>query len=281
MKTVSIMFRGLLVFHQRTDHMEIGVLDAAGHEGAAAAAHPAHVPRIITTKNGVISSIFDLRNRRELGPRGQPGHVRNWEIEVTNPLQPGVNTYTRGDEFTRVTHPYAKDFRWITNLEGPDLHNRDLADELDTEGKLLIVLEMSHGEFYTQQLSKRLIRRNANNPPEPTPFGMAAEVIGCDISLEVGEVRLKAGNTTIFNFNESVQDGVVYEFSNAPPDVPTHRPPYQAGPGHFSLYYTHMFRDPLPDDQFRLVPEGDVAPAPDPALCGATLVGERDPDNPL
>ena len=272
MKTVKIGFRGLMVFHKMPNYMEIGLINAPAHVGPATS-HAAHVPRIITTKNGVVSSILDLRTRPELKPPGQPGHVRNWEIEVTNPLEPGVRTFTQGPaQFERLTHPYARDYRWITDMEGEDLHNRNLTDELDTT-KFIMVLKVADGEFYTHQLSRRLSRRRANNPPQPTPFGMAAEVVGCDVSFELGEMVLKAGNTTVFRFNQGVEEGVIYEFSNAPPDVP-HDRPYPNGPGHFAMYYSHLFRT-MPADEFRLVPEGDNTPAPDPALCGATSLGDR------
>jgi hypothetical protein len=42
------------------------------------------------------------------------------------------------------------------------------------------------------------------------------------------------------------------------------------------LYYTHLFRQPAPDDQFQLMPDGDASPSPDPALCGAIGLGTRD-----
>lgn len=265
--SATIVFRGLMVFHYMGDHMEIGVLDAPAHPDGDG--HVAHVPRIITTKKGVISSIVDLRNRPQLGT------VRDWEIEVSNPMQPTATRFRQGEEFDRLRHPFAKDFRWIADMEGRDLHNRDLTDEIDTS-KLLMVLRVRHGQFYTHQLSKPLNRKNANPPAQQRPFGRAAEVIGCKIGFELGNMVLKADSARIFTFDEGDEDGVVYEFSNAPPDVPPMRPPYQPGPGHFPLYYTHLFRQPLPDDEFQLMADGDSTPSPDPALCGAIGLGTRD-----
>src|SRR5215210_1264087 len=265
---VTIVFRGLMVFHYMTDYMEIGVMDAPLHPG-----HPVHVPRIIKTKNGVISSIFDLRTRPELKSVGQPGRIREWELEVTNPLQPTATKFQQGPNFNRLHHPHPRDFRWITDLEGRDLHNRDLTADLDTS-KLLMVLRVRHGEFYTAQLSKRLTRKRANPPVENIPFGIAAEVIGCDIAFDLGDLTLRAGNTRAFTFDESAEDGVIYEISNAPPDVPPDAP-YPVGSGHFAMYYSHLFRTPLPNDEYKLIPEGDVTPSPDPALCGAVVLGQR------
>lgn len=260
----TIVFRGLLVFHYLTDHMEIGVVNAPAHPGGGGP-HVAHVPRIIKTRNGVISSIFDLRGRST---------SRDWELEVSNPIQPTATRLRQGEDFDRIHHPFAKDFRWLTDLEGKDLHNRDLTAELDMS-KLLLVLRVRHGRFYTEQLSDPLNRKNANPPPRQVSFGRAAEVVGCKIEFEMGTLALKAGTlaTPVYTFDEGDEDGVVYEISNAPPDVAPDGP-YLPGPGHFAMYYSHLFMNP-PQDEYRLLREGDAMPSPDPALCGAVVLGKR------
>jgi len=270
--SATIVFRGLMVFHYMEDHMEIGLLNAMAHEGGGAQPHVAHVPRIIKTKNGVISSIYDLRKDEELG------NVRDWEIEVSNPTQPIATRFRQGENFNRIHHPFARDFRWLVDLEGEDLHNRDLTAELDTD-KLLMVLRVRHGLFYTHQLSRPLNRRNAQPPAQQREFGRGAEVVGCKIDFEMGSLELKAEGSRIFTFDEGDEDNVIYEISNAPPDVlPDHK--YEPGPGHFAMYYTHLFRNPrlrgAPNDEFQLIPTGDPTPSPDPALCGAVGVGTRD-----
>src|SRR5262249_23955180 len=111
MPTIQIVFRGLMVFNRQPNGMEIGFVDSLykpggnGHvhpepSSAVASDHhdepevedpfedtieepPVHVPRILTVKNGVLSAIFDLRNRSDLGT------VRNWQLVVTNPVAPG------------------------------------------------------------------------------------------------------------------------------------------------------------------------------------------------
>jgi hypothetical protein len=284
MPSVTIGFRGLLVFHYMNDVMEIGVLNAQAHQGSAATPHTIHVPRIIKTKDGVIASIFDLRTRPELG------NVRNWEIEVTHPLQDTVTKFQHGRNFNRRTHPALRDYRWIADLEADDLHNKDLKNDLDMS-KLIMVLNVRHAEFYTHQLSKPLMRKSVV-PPGPSVFyGRAAEVTACRIDLDQGEVLLKADTDEIFRFNERTEDGVVYEFSNAPADVDPHEPYAENGEGHFSMYYSHLFKpqqaaqpaQPSPPlrPQFNLVPQDDPTPSPDPALCGASGLGKRqDPLNP-
>lgn len=273
--TVKIVFRGLLLFNEMNGAMQIGVLGPA-HAHGASASHghaPAHIPRIITTRNGVISSVFDLRTRPELRPPGEPGHIRNWEIFVTapHPSQNGVKTDQQGP-WDRINHTHARDYRFLTHLEGTDLHG-EIAD-LRTD-RLMMVLRVPVGEFYTDQLSKPLRRKTVT---EGAPngavaeYGMAAEVTGCDILTTVNtEVELRVDDNVVFRFRGKSEDGVVYEFSNAPPDVLPDRVYSPNEPSHFSQYYG-LFS---PSDRFDLIPQVDFAPAPDPALCGAARVDPR------
>ena len=268
---VRIVFRGLLLFHKLDDEMEIGVLDGIQcHHGGGPHPHPlgpAHVPRIIKTKDGVISQIFDLRSRPELC------EVRDWEIVVSHPLQDTVTTYQHVGDFDRFNHPSTRDYRWITDLESNEFHNQDLTSQMDM-AKLLMVLRVRNGEFYTQQLSRPLRRRSMPSFEE-VDFGMAAEVIGCDIAIDRGDVKLVVDQSVAYTFDETTEDGVVYEFSNAPPDVLPDRPYQPSDPGHFEMYY-HLFREPGPPERFSLVPQEDFDPGPDPALCGASSLGTRE-----
>jgi hypothetical protein len=271
--SVTIGFRGLLVFHYMNGYMEIGVLNAAAH--ADEALHVAHVPRIIKTKDGIINSILDLRTRPELG------NVREWEIKVTDPLQPKVTKLQEPGIFKRRNHSNLKDYRWITDLEAGDLYGRDLTADLDMNN-LLMVLKVRHGEFYTHQLSKPLMRQNVTPAGPEVRFGKAAEVTACNITFNHGRVFLEVDGGVAFRFNERAEDGVVYEFSNTPPDVDPHQPYAPNGPGHFQMYNSHLFRPrttvgPAGPErpEFNLVPEEDLTPSPDPALCGALVLGQR------
>src|SRR5689334_6194143 len=129
---ITIVFRGLMVLHKHEDTMEVGFIDALNNpseEQAHADAmnnadHPAvHVPRILTTKDGVLSAIFDLRNRPELGV------VRDWRLVVDDPgggVPSAGATLSQSSTFLRTGtgsgSSFERDFRWITDLEGPDLH---------------------------------------------------------------------------------------------------------------------------------------------------------------
>jgi len=175
--------------------MEIGFVDAlsAGHTGGGHASSDVHIPRILTMKDGVLAEVFDLRNRPQ-----DLGMVRNWELVVTDPtqaLQP-LTTDEVGANFDRRSHNHAKDFRFITDFEANDLHNRPLSRELNTR-QLLLVLYVHNGEFYTKLQSPTLRRTRVNGPPQPVTYGKAAAVVGLDITLaDTGTVKLMAGGTT-------------------------------------------------------------------------------------
>ena len=281
MKTVTIVFRGLMVFNKQPnpitqkplDTMEIGFVDAlfqgTGHTGMNHPANEAHVPRILTMKNGVLAEIQDLRlTQPELG------NVRNWELVVTDSTQP-VSTDEQGATFDRKTSTYARDFRFITDLEGIDLHNRPLSGEINTR-QLLLVLYVRNGQFYTKLQSPALKRTRVNPPPQTIPYGTSAAVIGCDITFaDTGTLKLRAGGSKGVEVKEFIAEpGTIYEISNAPPDVPFDMPIPSNALGHFHMYYDKLFIT-SPADQFDLTRD-DNAPAPDPALCGVTFLSLRE-----
>lgn len=304
MPTIKIVFRGLMVLNRQSNEMEIGFLDAlynsgnghvhSEHTSAVPSDHdceheledpfedtieapPVHVPRILTVKDGILTAIFDLRNRQELGT------VRNWQLVVTNPVVPigagsslvagrRVTTLQTGTPFDRRTHLADRDFRWITDLEADDLHGRVLTSEINTRN-LLMVLYVRHGDFYTKLKSPTLRRRRSG--VDDGIYGCSAAVVGCDITFaDGGSVKLVAGGTTgaeVFEFTPD--DNTVFEISNGPPDVPVEGPIPLDAPGHFHMYYEKLFNPPH-DELFDLTMD-DRAPAPDPTLCGVIFLGRR------
>lgn len=278
MKTITIVFRGLMVFNKLPGTMEIGFIDALykpgnGHpehpdHGNGANHSPVHIPRILTMQNGIVSSIFDLRNRRELG------NVRNWELMVTDPVQPSAETVEELGAFDRKTSASELDFRWVSDLEADDLHGRPLNAEVNTR-QLLMVLYVRHGQFYTKLRSRPLKKRRLN-PPQIVDYGRNAAVVGCDIQVgDAGGVKLMAGGSAgveVFDFASDAN--TLYEISNGPPDVPEQAPTPLDAPGHFHMYYDKLF-NAHPRDKFDLFMD-DPAPAPDPTLCGAAYLGRRD-----
>lgn len=278
---ITIVFRGLMVLHKHVDTMEIGFLDALynpadEHVHTAPAMDHAdhsavHVPRILTTKDGVLSAIFDLRNRPELGA------VRDWTLVVDDPRDAAASLF-QNTTFGRLSSgsgaDFEKDFRWIIDLEATDLHARDLSLDINTR-QLLFVLYVSNGKFYTRLRSPQLKRRQLGPPEVDTFFGPTAAVVGCDIPVGPdGTAKLMAGGSngaTVFTF--VAEEGTVYEISNGPPDVPVEEPLSIDAPGHFHMYYDKLFRRPY-RDQFDLLMD-DSAPAPDPTLCGVVYLGQR------
>ena len=276
--TLTIVFRGLMIFHkdEENDRMEIGILRVHGH-----------IPRVLTIKNGVLAAVrvFEEEDLK------QPF----WELEVTNPVGLGVSTYTNGSvKFERKTHKDDRDFRWIMDLEARDFYNRDLTKEMNTN-KLMPVLHVPHGEFYTRLKSPLLLRKEG--PGEFEPFGCVAAVTGCDIPFDGGGAELKvAGGSTLFTFKN--EPNTIYEITNTPPDVVP--PPEQDGrhvggphteatpatqrktegkdspPDHFQHYYD-LF-PVIPSPRFEFQP-ANPTPGPDPALCGKGMLGKR--TNPL
>lgn len=283
MKT-TIVFRGLMVLHKHADTMEIGFVDALhnetaehdhNHNGNAIghADHRAiHIPRILTTKDGVLSSIFDLRNRPELGT------VRNWSLKVTNPSPPALGVTLRQlGPFDRTAtgsgDDFEKDFRWITDMEARDLHDVDLSLEINTR-QFLFVLYVPQGRFFTY-LKSPVQRRRRRSSPLIEDYGPIAAAVGCDINFDPGGgVKLMAGGpngSTVFNFDSD--PGTVYEISNGPPDVPVEGPIPLDAPNHFHMYYDMLFQNSRLD-RFDLLTD-DQAPAPDPTVCGVMYLGQR------
>jgi len=283
--TITIVFRGLMVLHKFEDTMEVGFIDALYnpsdehvHAGAVNHAdHPAvHVPRILTTKDGVLSAIFDLRNRPELGT------VRDWTLVVDDPtvgVMGGAGaTLFQNPAFSRTStgsgSAFERDFGWITDLEASDMHNRDLSLEINTR-QFLFVLYVPQGEFYTRLRSPELKRRRLGPPRVESFYGPSAAVVACNIPIDdTGTVKLMAGGSsgaTVFTFVPD--EGTIYEISNSPPDVPVEEPLSVDSPDHFHMYYDKLFRRLL-RDQFDLVMD-DRAPAPDPTLCGVVYLGTR------
>ena len=255
---VTIVFRGLMVLLQpRTGGMQVGVLRA-----------PGHFPRILTMENGVVAGLFDLRRRPELD------RVRDWAIEVTNPSRAGVTLHTDGtpSPFDRLDprHTDLRDFRWITDLEGPDLQNESVSAQID-RSRLRFVINMQNGEFATRLLSPSLERQNPD--ASKIPFGNIAAVTECVMSFgSGGRVRMTADGNEVFPFPERAN--TIYEFANTPPDIdPGHV--HENPMVHFTMYYDHLFRagQPPPNKRFDLVVP-DATPAPDPALCGIGYMGQ-------
>ena len=277
-KTLTIVFRGLLVFHQlnvagQPKIFEIGILpENTGQVSGDMTEHIEHVPRIMTIRNGVLESTTPLQKVIE----DTPGV---WQLVVDQPATVGVTTRqsdTTSDKVDRVNPPMSEDFRLILNLAnsefpygkitGKPIAPPPVGTQIDLS-KLQVVVRVPSGEFYTRLPSNLLNRQEDPDNGPISSFGCIAGVVGCDISLNGTGAALVGpggGASTIFPFK--ADQNVIYEFSNSPPDIAEH-----SGPGtHFMRYY-QLFHPAVKKFDFKNQIGG---PGPNPALCGAIYTGE-------
>ncbi|MGZ8845337.1 MAG: hypothetical protein ACXW3C_02630, partial [Pyrinomonadaceae bacterium] len=196
-KIVRIAFRGLMVFNYQTNaatgrrFVEIGFLDArtgsapGGSHVHTPASSAIHIPRVLTTENGLLADVLDLRKFP-----GLLGAVREWRlVPVGTPLQPEVTLKGTGPADRKIppTDDNREDFGWIINLEGADMHATNLTREIST-AKLLMVLKVENGEFSTKLISP-FLNRQEKGDSEARPFGFSAAVTGLDIKCEVANAE--------------------------------------------------------------------------------------------
>lgn len=262
--TLTIVFRGLMVFHREPDHVEIGVLPA-----------PGHFPRINTIKNSVLATTFDLQDPNH---PIDPAHPV-WRLDVDQPVV-GVSLRASDDDFVRKTHQDETDLRWMSDLENKEFYDEDLTKLVNTN-LLTPVVKIFNGDFYTRLKTPVLLRTKGNSAAEE--FGSIAGVTGCDIQLEgVGARLIEDGSDReIFDFKN--EPNTIYEFANTPPDiVPQGAHEHEHGGNgvpndHFQLYYRLFFnQDSVEKFGFKQLDPGSLGPpAPSPALCGLIEFGKR------
>jgi hypothetical protein len=282
-KTLTIVFRGLLVFHQlsitgQPKIFEIGILpEKMGHdsEGMGHDMCTRHVPRIMTIRNGVLESTTPLQTAID----DTPGI---WRLVIDKPVSMGVTTRqsdTTSDKVDRNKPPIPDDFRLIINLANDEFPYKKISGKpIDpTKGtqldfsQLPVVVQVPSGDFYTRLQSEPL--NIIEDPPNgtPKPFGVIAGVIGCDISLDGDKADLIGpGIAAPVIFSFKADPNAIYEFSNSPPDTAEHPGPQEAS--HFMNYY-RLFHPAAKKFDLQRQQGG---PGPNPALCGVIDTGESD-----
>jgi hypothetical protein len=242
--TITIVFRGLLVFNQieNTKQFEVGILNEPAH----------HVPRILRLKHGVLEETFDLKPEMGQAP------VR-WLLVADDPVKTEVSLRL-GNSFNRtVAGNLEQDFRWIIDLENNEFPYDDIDAKFHlNRTKLPHVITITSGELYTRLQSQPLERVRNNDPA--VLFGPIAGVTGCDIEVNTGDVKLlrQGSADPIFLFKN--EPDVIYELANSPADTSTDPT------DHFPHYYSLFSRQPA--DKFSFNKHGG-GPGPNPALCGA------------
>jgi hypothetical protein len=259
-KTLTIIFRGLMVLRQHGSgagsRFEIGIVQVPGPDHAPHHIH--HIPRISTFKNGVLDQVKVVE--------GFQAPHRIWELEVDGPTTVGVSTDQQGATFTRLTHPYERDYRWLLDFEeAPVAGYGPLMGKINTS-VLSPVIHIPNGVFYTRLKSPSLLRARGSDPE--SEFGAVAAAIACDIKLSGDFAKLKVADNGIqvFKFEADTTGNTLYDFANTPPDTHIFNPAEE----HF-LHYYDMFTTRVPEFHFR---EPNPQPAPRPALCGATGLGQ-------
>lgn len=307
--TITLVFKGLMVFHRDKDgkRYEVGILNA-----------PKHKFRIdVKSKSsrGTKESSIDLKPA--------PGEI--WRLKIEDPLERGIREY-RSEEFSRNRD----DIRWLIDLESKEFHppepepaERQLKAEL-----LNPVFHLDNGVFYTRGKSKLTERRKGTAPFKH--FGFVAEEIGVDIELKSGNAVLvvestgeeifrleKNGDVThevvIDNSPEieaakdesaSARGGIPHHVPGTAPNAPHHVPDTAPGGAahrgpdaatgaahhdpaghellpsdHFQFYYNFFVEDEDKRFEFRLFEPEERGkprkPQPDPLLCPMVLIGRN------
>lgn len=269
MPTINIMFRGLLVLNKHqvdgNASMEIGILVVPhehehGHEHDRA---QLHTPRIMTFRNGVREETMVLNLDR-------PPNV--WKLVVDDPVSQGITLRQHGegpiDRMASTTPD--DDFRWFINLENEEFPYGNIDQNFGlNRADLKRVLQITSGEFYTRLKSPLLGRRDIANNSAAVDFGSLAGVGGLEIRVNSGGAKLigENENDVIFTFKSDAN--VMYEVANSPADI------IDTAPDHFPHYYDIFTNQPPQRFSFvRKAAGAAAAPAPNPALCGKTYLGE-------
>lgn len=204
---------------------------------------------------------------RGLGPR--PIHVGgdgDITIEVVNPVRSGMHRF-EGNSFNRQLpdNNDERDFRWIIDAEGAEMHGIDLDEG---NGPLLRRLSVNSGTIYTKGLrDEEFVRVRIDEPGEPCTFyGKFAKVVGIALECRDGQgsgIRIRtegAGGEDIFL---PKSPGARYEIKFKNLRGPHH--PHQGSD--FLLYYDVM-SDPrgIRYDFVQAVGPGDPRGHGDPCL---------------
>jgi hypothetical protein len=257
-KVLTITFTGLLVFHRlkrspQPDIFEIGIVPVRS-------GNDQHVPKMLTYKHGRVTKIT---------PLPEPSSKQVWQLVVDSPAFPKVSTQQDdlSDVIDRITFPASEDdFRWIINLANSEFPYGDLAGKLDVS-KLLTVVQVPLGRFYTVTQSPFLLKEKNHDPATHTDFGPMAATIGCDIPILAGGAKLIGSDPTNPIFTFDYDPDVNYELANTPNTI---------DPGEKSTHFHHYYDlfKTMPADMFEFLIGGIIIHGPNPALCGSIYVGD-------
>jgi hypothetical protein len=204
--TVRFSFRGLLAFcfNSRLKHCQIGVLSTDDHE----------------LRCRLIKKRPDPGGEEELSltiSHGLLGQTSELWLDVEGGVTSGrrpAEPFIAGRWDDPPTDP--RDFRWVTNLEGPFFYDRPLKVR---SGVLRPVLVIRTGLFYSAQLTSNsylalpdVPKRARGATKAPSNLGQIAECIGADLCLHPNQALvLRAGRDGPELLRLEREESVTYE----------------------------------------------------------------------
>jgi hypothetical protein len=254
---ITLVFRGLflIAFEKEKRYCQFGVIQAERH----------------CLKIAIKTSGSSLPDAPEFSCK-IPGE--NIHFEVTSRAS-GVDTYEPGP-FQRNRRHDRRDFRWLLDFEGRELHNRQLPVK---GGSLKRSVFVYNGLFYTRDTEEVIIRRPSHHATgtadvegllPQTHSALICKSIGCDIYLTGQEEFLfKYGPEANYSIRLKKEQGISYEISvtNLCPGDVEHEPPDGSD---FALYYDTL--DVPENEQFRVSPSPGPGVKNDSIPCDPTRI---------
>jgi hypothetical protein len=250
---VRITFTGIFAFCiNEKGQCEIGVLKHPEHEATLSIARfgesnaPENIPPPAAWQSGL-------------------------QIETENP---GVRQYIGADFDRRWNTGDPEDFRWILDLEGPDLHDQHLERRTDGSGivSLSPILRIDGGTIYTFLKTVNSYGRVSVQNKGPQHFlGKVARVIGIDIPCALnGKVVLRDRKNNQAPLLNTVSD-MRYEITVNN----THTRPNLApmGSGSDFLLFYELFAPPGEEFDLVVADGPNRAFSPPPLLCDGVFFG--------
>ncbi|MDX2030660.1 MAG: hypothetical protein SF339_08320 [Blastocatellia bacterium] len=247
--TITILFRGLYLFSFEKDRQfcQASILETDRHTLKV---------RVATIGPGSSEAPQSASMLDFEAPQG------NISFEVGNRL-PGIGAYQVG-AFGRSLGHDLHDFRWVLDMEGPELHRQKLSVKT---GALPRAIMLRHGLFYSHSLRPvRLEKPGA----QPMDVDIARE-IGCAVHLgENEEGVLRFGENPEFSVKLAKVPNMRYEImlDNACAET--------TPGGDFERYYDVL--EVPPAQRIRISPAPGAPPPGDPRNpCDPIFMGDSNP----
>jgi hypothetical protein len=241
---ITLVFSGLflIAFEKEKRFCQFGVIQAERH----------------CLKINIKTRASSLLDAPELSCK-VPGE--NIYFEVTRRAS-GVDTYEPGP-FERNRRHDRRDFRWVLDFEGRELHNHQLPFR---EGKLTRSVFVHNGLFYTRDTEEVIIKRHSHHVAgtadvesllPQTQSALICKSVGCDIYLTGQEEFLfKYGPDANYSIRLKKEHGLSYEISvtNLCPEDEETAPPNSSD---FALYYEVL--NVPENEQFKVISSSNTA----------------------